>query len=85
MTMRFTSGVSDAVNAMEAADAACLQVAEQLNGASCDLVCVFASTIYRAAWPDILARLHEQLHPVVLIGCSGSGIIGGGKDRKSVV
>ncbi len=84
MTMRFTSGVSDAVNAAEAAGAACLQVAEQLAGASCDLVCVFASTIYRAAWPDVLERIREQLHPGVLIGCSGSGIIGGGKEFEWV-
>ncbi len=82
--MRFTSGISDAINAHEAAEAACRQAVEQLSGASCDLACVFASTIYRTAWPGLLARIHESLKPGVLIGCSGSGIIGGGKELEWV-
>ncbi len=82
--MRFASGISDAVNASEAADAVCGQVLEQLGGEPCDLACVFASTIYRASWPSLLARLHERLRPRVLIGCSGSGIIGGGQELEWV-
>lgn len=82
--MRFTSGISDAVNAQEAAESACSQVLEQLGRASCDLVCLFASTIYRAPWPELLARIHERLRPTVLIGCSGSGIIGGGQELEWV-
>ena len=75
--MRFTSGISGAVNAEEAAAGACRQVTEQLAGASCDLACVFASTIYRTDWPALLTRVHLQLKPTVLVGCSGSGVIGG--------
>ena len=82
--MRFTSGISDAVNATEAAEAAYRQVTEQLQGASCELACVFASAIYRTSWPDLLASLNERLKPQVLIGCSGSGIIGGGQELEAV-
>ena len=82
--MRFTSGISDGVNATEAADAACRQVLEQLQGASCDLACVFASTIYRTSWPTLLTSINERLKPTVLIGCSGSGIIGGGQELEWV-
>ena len=82
--MRFTSGISDAVNAQDAADAVCRQVREQLDGSSCDLACVFASPIYRTSWPELLGRIHEQLSPRVLIGCSGSGIIGGGQELEWV-
>ena len=82
--MRFTSGISDAVNATEAVDAACRQVVEQLQGASCELACVFASTIYRTSWPDLLATITERIRPNVLIGCSGSGIIGGGQELEWV-
>ena len=78
--MRFTSGLSDAVSAPEAAAGACQQVAAQLAGASCDLACVFVSPIYRAEWPDLLADLHARLKPRVLIGCSGSGIIGSSQE-----
>jgi small ligand-binding sensory domain FIST len=82
--MRFTSGISDAVNAREAVEIACQQVLEQLGGAPCHLVHVFASTIYRASWPSLLEYLSVQLKPQVLIGCSGSGIIGGGKELEWV-
>ena len=82
--MRFTSGISDAIHAPEAADAACGQVLKQLDGASCDLALLFASTIYRTAWPELLARVHQTLKPKVLIGCSGSGIIGGGQELEWV-
>ena len=82
--MRFTSGISDAVNAPEATEAACRQVVEQLGGASCELACVFASTIYRTSWPELLSALNERLKPKVLIGCSGSGIIGGGQELEWV-
>ena len=82
--MRFTSGISDAVTAKEAAEAAGRQVMEQLAGESCDLAFVFASPIYRASWPVFLTAIHQQLAPKVLIGCSGSGIIGGGQELEWV-
>ncbi len=53
MSMRFTSSISDAVNASAAADSACRQVLDQLSGLRCDLAFVFTSTIYRVSWPDL--------------------------------
>ena len=82
--MRFTSGLSDAVNAEEAVKAACQQVLDQLQGQPCHAVFLFASTIYRAEWPTLLAYLHARLKPQVLIGSSGSGIIGGGQELEWV-
>ncbi len=84
MPMRFTSGISDAVNAQEAATAASLHALEQLGGSPCDFACVFASTIYRTSWPALLASIHERLKPRVLIGCSASGIIGGSQEFEWV-
>ncbi len=82
--MRFTSGISDVVNATAATDAACRQAAGQLVDRRCDLACVFVSTIYKTSWPDVLHQVHERLHPRVLIGCSGSGIIGGEQEMEWV-
>ncbi len=82
--MRFTSGISDAPSADAAAAAACRQVREQLGDAPCDLALVFASPIYRIAWPALVQQIHEQLSPKVLLGCSGSGIIGGGRELEWV-
>lgn len=82
--MRFTSGISDAVNAVDAAKAAAQQALDQLAGQSVDLACIFASPIYQASWPDVLSAIHDKLHPKVLIGCSGSGIIGGTQELEWV-
>jgi small ligand-binding sensory domain FIST len=81
--MRFTSGLSDAANPQEAVARACQQAKEQLAGEPCDLACVFASAVYRAAdWASIVSRIANWLEPRVLIGSSGSGIIGGGRELE---
>jgi small ligand-binding sensory domain FIST len=59
-------------------------VLERLEGRPCHLACVFTSSIYRAEWPEWLGRVHEQLRPRVLIGCSGSGIIGAEQELEWV-
>lgn len=82
--MRFASGISDAVNATDATSAACQHVAEQLAGSSCDLAFLFVSPIYRASWPSILAQINAQLSPRLLLGCSGSGIIGSSQELEWV-
>ncbi len=83
-TMRFASGISDAINAQEAVDTACQQALEPLAGQSCDLACLFVSPAYGAYWPPLLERLQERLKPRVVIGCSGSGIIGGGRELEAI-
>jgi small ligand-binding sensory domain FIST len=82
--MRFASGISDAMTAREAADAACAQAREQLGGRACDLAFLFVSPAYRTAWPNLLAAVHERLRPRALIGCSGSGVIGGTQELEWV-
>jgi len=82
--MRFAAGSSDQINANAAADEACGQVAAQLEGRPCHLACVFTSAIYRATWPEWIGRIHERLRPRVLIGCSGSGIIGADRECEWV-
>jgi small ligand-binding sensory domain FIST len=82
--MKFTSGLSDAVSLPAALEAACAQVTEQLAGSPCHLACVFVSPIYRASWAEALADIHRRLTPDALIGCSGSGIIGGGQEVEWV-
>ena len=82
--MRFASGIGDAASAETAADQACAQVLEELNGLDAQLVCVFASTLYRPSWSALVSRIHSRLCPKVLIGCSGSGIIGAGQELEWV-
>lgn len=82
--MRFVTGLSDAANAMDAADQVCRDILAQLAGAPCDLACVFISSVYRASWPDLVARIHDRLAPRTLIGCTGSGVIGAGQELEWV-
>lgn len=82
--MRFTSGLSDAANARTAVDVVCQQVVEQLQGLPCHLAFVFASTSYRTSWSSLVAQIAQQLKPQVLIGCSGSGIIGADQELEWV-
>jgi len=82
--MYFASGLSDAVNARTAAESACRQALDQLAGRACHFACVFVSPTYQTAWEPFLAYLHDQLKPDVLIGCSGSGIIGSAQELEWV-
>lgn len=82
--MRFASGISDSVQLVKAAGEVSRQIREQLAGAPCHAVFVFASPIYRAHWNEALALLHERLRPQALIGCSGSGVIGGEQECEWV-
>jgi small ligand-binding sensory domain FIST len=82
--MRFASGISDAVNVRQATETACQQVVEALRGAACHVAFLFVSPIYRTSWPALLGYLRDQLRPTVLIGCSGSGLIGGSQELEWV-
>ncbi len=82
--MRFTSGISDSVQILPAVTEASQQVLGQLAGERCHLACLFASPIYRTQWTEALARLHAVLKPGVVIGCSGSGVIGGDQELEWV-
>ena len=83
-TMRFASGLSDATSSRQAIDDVCDQILAALGEGPCQFACVFASASYRAAWPPLLSRLHDRLHPQVLLGCNGSGIIGGERELEWV-
>lgn len=80
--MRFASGISNAVNARSAIEQVCQQVNQQLAGAGCDIAFVFTSNIYRTSWGPLVNHIHQLLHPKVLIGCSGNGIIGGSQELE---
>jgi small ligand-binding sensory domain FIST len=82
--MRFASGISDAVNAREAAEAVCQQVVERLGEGPCHAAFLFASPIYRVPWADLLGWVHDRVRPRVLIGCSASGVIGDGQEIEWV-
>ena len=82
--MRFASAISDAVDAQTAADTLCQQVHSQLRRRSCDFALLFVSTLYQTDWEKVAKGIREKLETPVLIGSTGSGIIGGDRELEWV-
>ena len=81
--MQFAVALSKAVDTESAARAAAEDIRAQLNAAPIDLLCVFFSN-HHAAEADILAHvLTGTLHPRLLLGCSGEGVIAGAEELET--
>lgn len=68
----------------EGAVSRALEVIERELDATPDLLLVFISTGLLKEAPIILARLRERFPGATLIGCSGSGVIGAGREAEDV-
>jgi small ligand-binding sensory domain FIST len=69
-----------ALNQDRRVDEAVSQALGQLKHAlphSCDLAVVFVSSLYKTDWQPVLAEIRQALDHPVLIGCTGSGVLGG--------
>ena len=77
MSVRIGSGLSRAIDLREAAVEAALAAREGLDGASADLAVLFVTGSHLAEPAAALEGVHEGLAPVSLIGCGGSGVVGG--------
>ena len=80
MSVRVAVGVSDDFDAVSAFDEAAAHAVEGLDGADCDLCLVFAGAPHLAHGDGILAVVHGQLSPRVLLGCGAGGVVGGGRE-----
>jgi len=61
-----------------------LEIIERELDATPDLLLVFISTGLLKEAPIILARLRERFPQAMLIGCSGSGVIGAAREAEDV-
>ncbi|MSQ08708.1 MAG: hypothetical protein EXR57_05610 [Dehalococcoidia bacterium] len=78
--MRWSSAVSDAASFTEAANQVCDQVLDSLDGKRPDLALAFVSSHHAPSYysaPDVFA---ERLGARVMVGCSATGVIGGGRE-----
>jgi len=80
VSVRVAVGVSDDFDAVSAFDEAAARAVEGLDGADCDLCLVFAGAPHLAHGDGILAVVHGQLSPRVLLGCGAGGVVGGGRE-----
>ncbi len=75
-TMRFASSITDEPDPIVAATTAVREIRERLHGASCDVVFLFVSTLYRTAWDTILRHVQRELGDPLVLGCTGGGVLG---------
>ncbi|CUS36309.1 FIST signal transduction protein [Candidatus Nitrospira nitrificans] len=81
--MQFAVALSKTAETESAAQAVAEDIRAQLGAAPVDLACVFFSA-HHAAEADLLAQaLTSTLHPNLLIGCSGEGVIAGAEEVET--
>lgn len=61
----------------------CDDIRARLDGESPDLAIVFASAPKYSNFENVLPAIHDQLGPRTVIGCSGSGVIGAGRELET--
>ena len=76
MSVAVGAAISDERDSLAAAAAAGRSVADTLDGATPDLVLVFASGEHLANPQRVLVPLHAALAPRVLVGCAAGGVLG---------
>jgi len=79
-SMRFASALSTTPRLEAAAAAACEAARRDLGDGTVDLAVVFASASYGPDLDRLPTLVHEALSPRALLGCSGGGIVGGGRE-----
>ena len=65
-----------------AAGTALEEVSKHLDGRKPQIVFLFVSILYRAAWKPILRRIRAQMGEPLLIGCTGGGVLGADQELE---
>jgi small ligand-binding sensory domain FIST len=80
--MKVGTGLSDDLDSPAGAGAAARAAARQLDGAAADLALVFASGAHLADPEAMLAAVHAELAPAVLVGCGAGGVLSGARELE---
>ena len=78
--MKWVSAVSVQATVEGCVEEAVESVRKQLDGLEAHLIVVFVSPHFKEKYPLIPLIIRERIASGVLIGCSGGGIIGGGRE-----
>lgn len=81
--MRWASHHSTAPSTRDAIGETIGAVASTLGGEAADLVVVFFTPEHSSQARELAAAVMRRWPQAVLVGCSASGVIGGGKERES--
>ncbi len=80
--MRFASALSREPDADRAIGLVADALHERLGGALPDLLCVFASAHFSAAYPQLGKRFARAFPSALLFGCGAHSVIGGGHEAE---
>jgi len=78
--MKWVSALSESSQLPVALDETIAQLRRQLAGHTPDLLLIFVSSEFRSAYESISTRLHEDLAPRIILGCSGGGVVGDNRE-----
>ena len=78
--MKWASSVSSKETIEECIEEAVAAVTQQLAGQEANLTIIFVSPHFRTQYRAIPKLLRDRMKVGLLLGCSGGGIIGGGKE-----
>ena len=78
--MKWSSKVSGELSLVKAVDECAGHIRAELGGVTPDIAIVFVSPHHAAEFTSIPGMIKGRLSPRVLVGCSGGGVIGGGKE-----
>ncbi|MGD9728827.1 MAG: FIST N-terminal domain-containing protein [Nitrospiraceae bacterium] len=82
-TPRFASSLTSERDPVTAAETLSINVREQLGSSSADLAILFLSSHYGGDADSLMATARAALSPGVLIGCTGEGVIGAGREIEA--
>lgn len=80
---RFAAAACDNYDDYDEVVKMCNDIKSRLDGQSPDLAMVFASSPKYAGFEHVLPAIRSNLGPEVVIGCSGSGVIGSGREIEN--
>ena len=80
--MKWVSSISESENVEEAVRE-CAESIVEVVGNDPDLVFIFPSFNFSGRFKDISQALNKQFQNSVILGCSGNGVIGAGKEVEN--
>jgi small ligand-binding sensory domain FIST len=77
--MKWATAISRKTSFEEAVLECAEDIAARLGGGQISLVLAFATPHFEDYYPRLHALVDHYLQPAAFLGCSGGGVIGGGK------
>ena len=78
--MKWASGISENSNLGDALNECISVILEQMDATNPDLAMVFVSSHYQQDIPNLSAQVGRAFDSALIMGCSGGGIIGNGRE-----